>query len=81
MFLNGRRRNGFFFFFFFAFNLSGFEKQNGNLSEVKINEMLGLVGHIGSKVSAHDTMPSRVIFLVKFFFDVGRDIFLDVVSL
>ena len=40
--------------------------------------MLGLVCHIGTKVPSNNAMPGRVVFLVKFLLDEGRDVFLDV---
>lgn len=36
------------------------------MTQVKIDEVLCLVCNIAAKISAHDTMPGRVIFLVKF---------------
>lgn len=36
------------------------------MTQVKIDEVLCLVCDIAAKISAHDTMPGRVIFLVKF---------------
>ena len=40
--------------------------------------MLGLMCDIGSKVSAHHTMPSGVVFLVELLLDVGGDVLLNV---
>lgn len=36
------------------------------MTQVKIDEVLCLVCDIAAKIPAHDTMPGRVIFLVKF---------------
>lgn len=36
------------------------------MTQVKIDEVLCLVCDIAAKISAHDTMPGRVIFLVEF---------------
>lgn len=36
------------------------------MTQVKIDEVLCLVCDVAAKISAHDTMPGRVIFLVKF---------------
>lgn len=36
------------------------------MTQVKIDEVLRLVCDIAAKIPAHDTMPGRVIFLVKF---------------
>ena len=54
------------------------EEQNGDLSHVEIDEMLGFVGDIGTEVAANNTMPGRIIFLVEFLLDVGGDVFFDV---
>lgn len=42
------------------------------MTQVKIDEVLCLVCDIAAKISAHDTMPGRVIFLVKFLKKKGR---------
>uniref|UniRef100_A0AAQ6A8I0 Dynein light chain n=1 Tax=Amphiprion ocellaris TaxID=80972 RepID=A0AAQ6A8I0_AMPOC len=55
---------------------SGLEQQNGHLTQVEVNEMLGLMSHIAAKVPPNDAVPGRVIFLVKLL-----DVFLDVVLL
>uniref|UniRef100_A0A8C4E5T1 Dynein light chain n=1 Tax=Dicentrarchus labrax TaxID=13489 RepID=A0A8C4E5T1_DICLA len=57
-------------------NKSGLEQQNGHLTQVEVNEMLGLMSHVAAKVSPNDAVPGRVIFLVKLL-----DIFLDVILL
>lgn len=36
------------------------------MTQVKIDEVLCLVCDIAAKIPAHNTMPGRVIFLVKF---------------
>ena len=43
--------------------------------------MLGLVGHIGAEVTAHNAMPGGVVLLVEFLLDEGGDVLLDVVAL
>uniref|UniRef100_A0A3Q3GPU4 Uncharacterized protein n=1 Tax=Labrus bergylta TaxID=56723 RepID=A0A3Q3GPU4_9LABR len=60
---------------------AGLEQQNGHLTQVEVNEMLGLMSHIAAKVSSNDAVPGRVIFLCIYLFDVCCDIFLDVVLL
>ena len=40
--------------------------------------MLGLVGHVGTEVAAHDAVPSGVVLLVELLLDEGGDILLDV---
>lgn len=58
---------------------SRLEQKNGNLSQVEVDEMFGLVCHIGSKVSSNNAMPGRTVFLVKFFLDVGGNVLFNVV--
>uniref|UniRef100_A0A3B4VN73 Uncharacterized protein n=1 Tax=Seriola dumerili TaxID=41447 RepID=A0A3B4VN73_SERDU len=50
--------------------------QNGHLTQVEVNEMLGLMSHVAAKVPPNDAVPGRVVFLVELL-----DIFLDVVLL
>ena len=50
------------------------EKQNGDLPEVEVNEVLRLVSHVGAEVATDNTMPSRIVFLVELLFDVGRNV-------
>jgi hypothetical protein len=59
--------------------LARFEQEDGNLTQVEIDEVLSLVSHIGTEVSSHNAMPSWIVFLVEFFLDVCRNILLDVV--
>ena len=40
--------------------------------------MLGLVGDVGSEVTADDTMPGGVVLLVELLLDVGSDVLLNV---
>lgn len=40
--------------------LSTLEQQNGNLTQIKIDEMLRLMGHVATKVSPYDDVPGRV---------------------
>lgn len=51
------------------------------MTQVKIDEVLCLVCNVAAKISAHDTMPGRIIFLVKFLLDIGSDVLLYVVLL
>lgn len=44
---------------------AGLEQQNGHLTQVEVNEMLGLVSHIAAEVPPNDAVPSRVVFLVE----------------
>lgn len=55
-------------------SLTGLEEQDGYLTEIEVDEVLGFVGDIGTKVSAHDTMPSWVILFIEFLLDVCGNI-------
>ena len=59
-------------------NLSRFEKKNSNLSQIKVDEVLGLVCHVAAEVPSHDGMPCRVVLLVELFLDERGDVLLDV---
>ena len=61
--------------------LARLEKQDRDLAEVEVDEVLGLVSHVRAKVASHDAVPCRVVLLVKLLLDVRRDILLDVVLL
>ena len=41
--------------------------------------MLGLMGHVGAEVAAHDDVPGGVVLFVEFLLDEGGDVLLDVV--
>ena len=43
--------------------------------------MLGLVGHVGAEVTAHNAMPGGVVLLVEFLLDESGDVLLDVEAL
>uniref|UniRef100_A0A665X712 Dynein light chain n=1 Tax=Echeneis naucrates TaxID=173247 RepID=A0A665X712_ECHNA len=55
---------------------TGLEQQNGNLAQVEVNEMLGLMSYITAKVPPNNAVPGRVVFLVELLY-----VFLDVVLL
>jgi len=61
--------------------LSRLEEEDGNLSEVEVDEVLRLVGDVGSKVTANDAMPGGVVLLIELLLDVGGDVLLNVVLL
>merc|ERR1712036_204251 len=60
-------------------SLAALEKENGYLSQVKVNEMSRFVGDIGSKITAHNTMPGGIVFLVELLFDVSGDVFFNII--
>ena len=60
---------------------AGFEEEDSNLTKVEVDEVLGLVGHIGAEVTADNAMPGGVVLLVEFLLDEGGDVLLDVVLL
>jgi len=62
-------------------DLSGLEEEDGNLAEVEVDEVLGLVGDVGAEVAAHDAVPGGVVLLVELLLDEGGDVLLDVVLL
>ena len=66
--------------FYFLF-LTGLEKQDRYLTEIKIDKVLCLMCHVGSEVSSNNTMPSRTVLLVELLLDVRRDVLLNIVLL
>ena len=50
---------------------AGLEEEDGDLTKVEVDEVLGLVSDIGAEVAAHDAVPGGVVLLVKLLFDVG----------
>ena len=48
------------------------------MTEVEVNEVLGLVGHVGTEVTAHNAMPGGVVLFVEFLLDEGSDVLLNV---
>ncbi|KAL4646560.1 hypothetical protein GN956_G10073 [Arapaima gigas] len=61
------------------------EQQNGHLAQVEVDEMLGLVGHVASKIPPHNAVPGGIILLStcgdSYLLDVGGDVLLDIVLL
>uniref|UniRef100_A0A670JRR3 Uncharacterized protein n=1 Tax=Podarcis muralis TaxID=64176 RepID=A0A670JRR3_PODMU len=57
-------------------------EENGNLTQVEVDEVFGLMSHIAAKISSHNAVPSRIVFLVKFLKEnnlIAYNIFLNVV--
>ena len=54
------------------------EEEDGDLTKVEVDEVLGLVGNVGTEVSAHDAMPGGVVLLVELLLDESGDVFLNV---
>merc|ERR1712071_676586 len=64
-----------------VFDLTRLEEEDGDLSKVEVDEMLGLVGDVRAEVSAGDAVPSWVVLLVELFLDERGNVLLDVVLL
>ena len=61
--------------------LSRLEQQDGDLSEVEVYKVFGLVSDVGAEVSSDDAVPGGIVLLVELLLDVGGDVLLDVVLL
>ena len=57
---------------------AGLEEEDGDLTEVEVDEMLSLMGHVRAEVAAHDAVPGGVVLLVELLLDEGGDVLLDV---
>merc|ERR1719504_497996 len=60
---------------------SRLEEKDGDLSQIEVDEVLGLMGDVGAEVPAHHGMPRGVILLVELLLDEGRNVLFDVVLL
>uniref|UniRef100_A0A3Q1B2E7 Dynein light chain n=1 Tax=Amphiprion ocellaris TaxID=80972 RepID=A0A3Q1B2E7_AMPOC len=70
--------------------ITGLEEQDGHLAQIKVNEMLRLVGDVAAEVPPDDAVPGGVVLLVKLLscgsipshlLDVGCNVLLYVVLL
>jgi len=57
---------------------AGFEEEDSNLTEIEVDEVLGLMSHVGTEVSTDNAMPGWVVLFVEFLLDESGDILLDV---
>ena len=48
------------------------------MSEIEVDEVLGLMGNVGSEVSSYDAVPGWVVLLVEFFLDESGNILLNI---
>ena len=48
------------------------------MTEIEVDEVLGLVGNVGTEVSSHNAMPGWVVLFVEFLLDESGDVLLDV---
>ena len=60
---------------------AGLEEKDRNLTKIEVDEVLGLVGHIGAEVTSDNCVPGGVVLLVEFLLDEGGDVLLNVVAL
>lgn len=51
---------------------AGLKQQNGHLTQVEVNEMLGLMSHVAAKVPPDDAVPGWVILLVELLGGTGK---------
>lgn len=59
--------------------LTALEQQDGHLAQIEVDEVPSLVRHVGSEISAHYTMPGRVVLLVKLLLDVRGNVLFYIV--
>ena len=51
------------------------------MTQVEVDEVLGLMRHVRTEVTSDDAMPGGVVLFVEFLLDKGGDVLLDVVAL
>jgi hypothetical protein len=64
---------------FSQFNSTRLEQQDRNLSEVKVDKVLGFMRDVAAEVASDDAVPRWVVLLVELLLDVSSNILLDVV--
>ena len=60
---------------------AGLEEEDGDLTEVEVDEVLGLVGHVRAEVTADDAVPGGVVLFVELLLDESGDVLLNVEAL
>jgi len=60
--------------------LDCFEEEEAVLSDIKINVVLGLVGHVWAEVTAYEGMPVSIVLAIQFILQMGGNL-LDCVHL
>jgi len=61
--------------------LSTLEQEDCHLSQVEVDEMSRLMGHVTAKVTPNNTVPSGVVLFVKLLLDERRNVLFDIVLL
>ena len=58
--------------------LARLEQQDGDLTKVKVDKVLGLVRHVAAKVAANDAVPGGRVLLVELLLDERGNVLLNV---
>lgn len=59
--------------------LTRLEEENSNLTKIKVDKVLRLMGDIRTEVTSNNAMPSGVVLLVELLLNVSSNILLDVI--